>query len=322
MRILFANIGWMIHYQGNSTMDMITGGGSYKNDDKHEAYNFQNLNGFCYGYVQPVHWGTINLKKIDSTIADSDSSLNDVLVIWTARRPDVGKTCIVGWYKYATVYRNWQKKNARERRNYDYNIVAKFKDCTLLPVDDRYFEIPRARTKENEGFMGQSNVWFANKDIPSIINFKASVIEYVKSTTKQKEHKRKNTKIDLDAKKKVETSAVSIVTKYYEAKDYKVESVEKENLGWDLVAIKEKIKLHIEVKGLADESIAVRITQNEYSKMQSKDNSNYRLCIVTNALKVPILTTFIFDGKNWVCEEDSDIQLSFDEQIAAIAYVK
>ena len=49
MRILFANIGWMTHYRGNSATDKIVGGGSYRNDDKHEAYNFLPLNGKCYG---------------------------------------------------------------------------------------------------------------------------------------------------------------------------------------------------------------------------------------------------------------------------------
>lgn len=30
MRILFANIGWMIHYRGYNPKDQIDGGGSYK----------------------------------------------------------------------------------------------------------------------------------------------------------------------------------------------------------------------------------------------------------------------------------------------------
>ena len=38
MRILFANIGWMIHYRGYNPKDQIDGGGSYRNDDKHEVY--------------------------------------------------------------------------------------------------------------------------------------------------------------------------------------------------------------------------------------------------------------------------------------------
>ena len=40
MRVLFANIGWMIHYRGYNPKDQIDGGGSYRNDDKHEVYNF------------------------------------------------------------------------------------------------------------------------------------------------------------------------------------------------------------------------------------------------------------------------------------------
>lgn len=65
MRILFANIGWMIHYRGYNPKDQIDGGGSYRNDDKHKVYNFMPIDGNCYGYVQPVKWGAINLRRID-----------------------------------------------------------------------------------------------------------------------------------------------------------------------------------------------------------------------------------------------------------------
>ena len=53
-KILFANIGWMKRYRGHSNSDKIKGGGSYNPDDKHEAFNFQDVNGHCYGYVQPT----------------------------------------------------------------------------------------------------------------------------------------------------------------------------------------------------------------------------------------------------------------------------
>lgn len=33
-KILFANIGWMTHYKGNTKKDQIVGGGSWSNDDK------------------------------------------------------------------------------------------------------------------------------------------------------------------------------------------------------------------------------------------------------------------------------------------------
>ena len=61
-RILFANIGWMINYQGNTSTDHIKGAGSY-DADKHEVYNFKKVNGYYYGYVQPAI-DTINLRGV------------------------------------------------------------------------------------------------------------------------------------------------------------------------------------------------------------------------------------------------------------------
>ncbi len=58
-KILFANIGWMKRYHGHNNSDKIKGGGSYNPDDKHEAFNFQDVNGHCYGYVQPTKWSEI-----------------------------------------------------------------------------------------------------------------------------------------------------------------------------------------------------------------------------------------------------------------------
>ncbi len=53
MKILFWRIRWMLHYEGNSESDTIQGGGSHPNENKHEVYNFQNVNGHCYGHLQP-----------------------------------------------------------------------------------------------------------------------------------------------------------------------------------------------------------------------------------------------------------------------------
>ena len=320
-RILFANIGWMIHYQGQSVKDTISGGGSYRDDDKHEAFNFQNLHGVCYGYVQPVNWGHITPSRIDASVNNSADRIDDVLVLWTARRPDSGGTFIVGWYKHATVFRDFQESNAKERKEYTYNIIAKAENCTLLSVDDRTIEVPRTQ-KGQEGGMGQSNVWYADKNIPAIKLFRQQVKDYIQSMAKTHSKERKLFKINVEAKKLVEDTAVKIVTEIYKRRGYKVLSVEKENLGWDLEARKDKVILHIEVKGLANEEISVHITPNEYLKMQSKDNANYRLCIVTNALYKPVLSTFIYEGNRWICEEDCEMVLSFDEQVAAIAYVK
>ncbi|MBR3090221.1 MAG: DUF3883 domain-containing protein [Prevotella sp.] len=320
-RILFANIGWMIHYNGQSSNDTISGGGSYRDDDKHEAYNFMDLNGWCYGYVQPVGNGNIYLSRIDANIDKSKEKIEDVIVIWTARRPDVGGTYIIGWYKHATVYKTWQEINAVVRNNYAFNVKAKAKDCTLLPVDDRCFQIPRAK-KGVKGWIGQSNIWYADSNIIEVKRFRKKVIDYIVTESKQKKTRIKHFGVNVEVKKQVEKAAINIVRKAYEKKGFTVDSVEEENKGWDLEALKEKLMLRIEVKGLSGEEISVYLTQNEYDKMRDKNNANYRLCIVTKVLIDPEMYTFIYNGDKWVCEENSERSLCFDEQIAAIAYIE
>ena len=123
MRILFANIGWMVHYRGNNAKDQIKGGGSYRDDDKHEAFNFLSINGKCYGYVQPVRWGGINIERIEKGC--KDDKLSNVLVVWIATHPSAGGTYIVGWYKNANVFKSFQDSKNPQRNKYDYNIVAK-----------------------------------------------------------------------------------------------------------------------------------------------------------------------------------------------------
>lgn len=321
-KILFTNIGWMKRYRGHSNSDKIKGGGSYNPDDKHEAFNFQDADGHCYGYVQPTKWSEIKIERIDPSCLKSDDYLDDVLVVWTATNPIEGGTFIIGWYKHARVYRTFQyDAKLKERNGYDYNIEARSSDCTLLIEKERTRQVPRATNALNRGFMGQSNIWYADNETAEVTRFRQSVLDYIENYVCPQKHKAKP-KIDVDAKIAVEKAAVSAVTLSYMQQGYKVISVEDENKGWDLEATKGKSFLRIEVKGLAGSQISVHISKNEYSKMRSSDNADYRLCVVTNSLKSPEIWTFTYDNGIWVCEEDNEIELSFEVQIAAIAYVE
>ena len=323
MRVLFANIGWMTHYQGNSAKDMIVGGGSYRNEDKHEAYNFQNLKGKYYGYVQPVRFGKINLKRIDGGCKADQESLKDVLVVWIANRPQGSGTYVVGWYNHATVFADFQLSDRKERKEYTYNIVAKSSDGVLLPVDKRTFFVPRAKA-QGIGFLGQSNVWYADADEKKVRQFRDKVIGYIENYSADKKFVSKHAiQVNAEARKQVEEAAVDYVTKQYKAQGYKVESREKENLGWDLDAWQGKIKLKLEVKGLAQSTISVHITQNEHSEMMA-DKDNYRLCVVINAVKAPQLIVFLWDEsqKAWVSEDDTSIALTIDMKPSYIASVE
>lgn len=323
MRLLFANIGWMEHYEGNCDTDMIVGGGSYDNKDKHEAFNFQDLNGKCYGFVQTVRNSKIKLLRIDKDIADTEEKITDVLVVWVASYPNVNGSYIVGWYKNATVYADYQPSKHSARNKYNYNIMANKKDCYLLPFDSRTMNVPRATTN-GKGYLGQSNVWYADYEIKEIQDFRKEVTDYIYHFKAKKKFVSKSlVKIDSEARKQVEEEAIKFVTNQYQERGYKITSREKENIGWDLDAINGNIHLKLEVKGLASNTISVHITSNEYEKMM-KDKQNYRLCIVINAIKKPQMIVFIWDSSlnQWVSEDDPTIILSVDIKPSYIACVK
>lgn len=323
MRLLFANIGWMEHYNGNCNSDMIVGGGSYDDKDKHEAFNFQNLRGACYGYVQSVRGCKINLSRIDKAVSESEEQINNVLVVWVAKRPDSGGTYIVGWYNNATVYADYQTSNNSSRNQYSYNITAKKDDCVLLSVDSRIMNVPRAST-EGKGFLGQSNIWYADSKNASVQEFREIVLEYIKNyKSKKKTISKFQVAVDAKARKMVEEAAIRYVTKEYLNRGYSVTSREKDCVGWDLDAINGKITLKLEVKGLASNTISVHLTANERRKMDIH-KKHYRLCIVINAIKNPQLIVFIWDNllQKWVSEDDSSIALEISTIESYIASVE
>ncbi|MEE1241882.1 MAG: DUF3883 domain-containing protein [Bacteroidaceae bacterium] len=321
-KILFANIGWMKRYRGHSNSDKIRGGGSYNPDDKHEAFNFQDVDGHCYGYVQPTKWCKIKIERIDPSCLRVDDYLDDVLVVWTATNPIEGGTFIVGWYRHARVYRTFQNgSKLKERNGYGYNIEALSSDCTLLIEQERTMRVPRATNALNKGFMGQSNIWYADNETEKVVNFRKLVVDYINNYVKPKSRMPKPD-INVEAKIVVEKAAISAVTSYYKEQGYTIYSVESENKGWDLEAYKGKSMLRIEVKGLSGSDLSVHITKNEYSQMKSANNYNYRLCVVTNAVSSPRLWTFAYDNGIWICEQDYETELLFEEHIAAIAYIE
>lgn len=321
-KILFANIGWMKRYRGHSNSDIIRGGGSYNPDDKHEAFNFQDVDGHCYGYVQPTKWCKIKIERIDPSCLRVDDYLDDVLVVWTATNQIEGGTFIVGWYRHARVYRTFQNgSKLKERNGYGYNIEALSSDCTLLIEQERTMRVPRATNALNKGFMGQSNIWYADNETEKVVNFRKLVVDYINNYVKPKSRMPKPD-INVEAKIVVEKAAISAVTSYYKEQGYTIYSVESENKGWDLEAYKGKSMLRIEVKGLSGSDLSVHITKNEYLQMKSANNDNYRLCVVTNAVSSPRLWTFAYDNGIWICEQDYETELLFEEHIAAIAYIE
>ena len=314
----------MESYQGNRKSDQISGGGSYVAEEGmgHEVCNFQSYRGSVYGYVQPSRGhrsasaGTIKLENIvNSGSSVDDDFIKDVLVIWTAKRPE-GGTVVIGWYKNATVFREYQffksapalhSKNSLK----GYRISASSENAKLLPVDERTIQIPR-RTK---GSIGQSNVWYGDSDIglQKLLEVQTLV------QGKRKKHKIKHARsTDPEHNSKVEKAAITLVWKHYEDLGYDLVSVEKDNIGWDLEASQNKTKLRIEVKGLSGNIPSIGLSPNEY-KAWSEGHHFYRLAIVTTALTSPNLhiCRYSFEEEKWQVSSHDGASLDVVEKVAA-----
>jgi len=308
--ILFCNIAWMRNYQG-ARGDKPIGGGSYvkENGTGSEVHNFNPKDGVIKGFVQVKK--TINLQRLG---ADKKARLlEDVTVVWLASSPLRG-TFIVGWYLHATLCAG---KKTDPRFHYrQYNITAKSRNCYLLPIDRRTFEIPRGL-----GGVGESNVWYAeNKPV----RFFKDILSYIRSKGKIVKARRRIHPFaggwrnrDPLKRQKVEAKAIRAVYRHFTSLGYQVKSFEKDNLGWDLQAhLNERNFLRLEVKGLSGEFILTELTPNEYRNME-RHYDTYRICVVSKALRNPIISIFAYspDHDNW--EDDNGNVLDIQKIVSA-----
>ncbi|MCC2548496.1 DUF3883 domain-containing protein [Hymenobacter sp. BT175] len=322
-RLIFFNTGWMDSYAGNPrNLDPITGGGAHTKVEGWggEIFNFKPYRGKYYGYVRTTHGGDIRLERLGATKAAD--RIEGVTVVWTAPRPveEGGGSCIVGWYKNATLFRAEQQRPTNSRHLWNehlmgYYATAAASDVVLLPCDSRLFSVPRSKPKS----MGQSNVWYADDD--ANLDFVRQVVAYLANdgilTTPTTRKKTKSPRQpDLLKRLAVEQKAVETTWDYYQKLGYTLESVEAAKVGWDLTATNGKVKLKLEVKGLSGTSVVAELTANEFTNLLA-DKPNYRVCIVTNALIKPLLHIFSYSKTAgcWVSQEG--VELAFEEVTSA-----
>lgn len=163
-RVLFARIGWMHFYKGIMPGDERPVGGGKWNEEHvgGEVFNFRDVDGWLYGYVEPM--GSITTGRIAPELASRESAPG-TLVIFVARHPTGGQR-IVGWYNKALVLSEPVKRpRPTERRRaagsrgpgVSYNLKASAKRCVLLPIHKRTYDgIPAGA-----GGMGESNLCYA-----------------------------------------------------------------------------------------------------------------------------------------------------------------
>lgn len=299
MVLVLFNIGWMKYYKGQTRSDRISKGGKYVADHKTggEVKNFLPEGNFFYGYVRPPG-DKINLEKLGAE-AGADY-VDNVTVVFTATRPE-GRNVVVGWYRDAKVWRHGQRHNRRI-----YFARARRKNCTLLEVDERVLQVPRAGHPDGSFVMGQSNVRYveesdeAEEFIRQLRRYLEDPFMALDSPVGPDEVPRVS---DPDRRVQVEKAAIDSVIKHY--KEYTCKSVERENKGWDLEFTRGSVHLLVEVKGCSGHSAKVELTPNEYAAMRRK-KPHYRLVIVTNALAKPQLSIVSFNGSDGTWRDQNE----------------
>jgi hypothetical protein len=322
--MIFLRIGWMTRYEG-LTSDRIAGGGAFVKEHGygHEIFNFQKFEEKVYGHVQAPGSGYnqrggsgINLKRLGTDAYDE--SIPGVLAIWVATSPQ-GGIFIVGWYSNATVHRRWQEAPPESKRHYadeelGFYVTAASDQARLLPPDERLFPIPRGKCG-----MGQSNVWYVdNQDEHQQI--RTDVLNYIETSQVPRSSSGPGVgtprQTDPHLRQKVEKAAVKTTTAHYTELGYEVDSVESDNVGWDLNAVHGQRQLKLEVKGLSGSQLRIELTSNEYDKMKAHRES-YRVCVVTDALSSPKLSVFAFSQEMQQWEDQRGRILQIDEIMAA-----
>ena len=202
MKILFCKVSCMKYYKGASDKDQPYNGGKFvdENGYGHEEYNYlpilvkENIEGissekeYCFGFVETKttnqnRRNELHIEKIKGCeLLRREESVEDVLVVWCTTS-DLNETTVVGWYKHATVFRNYQPitidfdDGTSEERG--YNVIASSNDCVLLPSGERHRHIwsaPSVRRTRSYGF-GQSLIWYALEDAAK--NFTERLLENI-----------------------------------------------------------------------------------------------------------------------------------------------
>ncbi|MDX9805907.1 MAG: DUF3883 domain-containing protein [bacterium] len=323
-KMLFLRTAWMKNYNGITNLDKPQRGGKFieENGWGGEIYNFKPNKGKMHGYVRvgQMEDSKINITRIGA--AKNAKYVDDIDVIWLATHPK-GGVFIVGWYRNARVFSEAQHPKTDINRRYikeagggqiNYRVEAQESDCKLLPVDERVFKIEGKR---------RSSVWYADEKKHDKLC--KEVFDYIgKGILKKIDGKKKvKNPVDPERKSKIEKSAISEIRNYFMKLGYSVESVEKDNVGWDLEASIGKITLLLEVKGLSQAEINIQLTPNEYSKMK-RNRVQYRICVVTNALDKVKLKRHVFsyspDSGEW--EDESGKIMNIKPKTGAVGSCK
>lgn len=312
MALVIFNIGWMIYYERQAPSDRIVNGGRYVTENKKggEVENFRDIDGSCYGYVQPPgRYEKINLERLGG--APDAIHVDGVTIVFTAT-PRRGRRVVVGWYRNARVWRY-----RRDRGGTPYFAKARVEDCTRLELDRRGFHVPRANKAKGIWGMGRSNIRYvdhADESEEIVSELRGYVLDPSGIDLPPSRHARggRPRQPDPRLRTEVEKAAINHVIAHY--KGYEWVTVEDENKGWDLEFRRGELELLVEVKGRSGAIGRVELTPNEYAEMRRR-RGKYRLAIVTRALDDPQLSIVRYNESDRTWRDQDNWEVRLEERI-------
>ena len=179
--IIFARIADMKYYKGITDIDSPENGGSYVKDTgmAHECYNFdvvkdQEGNEFCLGFTMlmgssKIKDSQLHIEKIvGCELYKKEEVVEGVTVVWVSKSQRSKTMRVVGFYKNATVFREYQSADFDNGYVQAYNFVADKKDCVLLPYSERHsnsvWYVPASQKNGASFGFGRSNIWYAGSN--------------------------------------------------------------------------------------------------------------------------------------------------------------
>jgi hypothetical protein len=338
--IIVFHTAWMAKYNGDRA-SLSAGGFKFaiEHGYGHEMYNYRNVDGYLYGYVPPT--GELHFEK-HFNVPKNTEAIDAITIVWTAPHPEQRGRAVVGVWRNATVYRHDQEPSGTlaRRRNIDgeiagYRCAAAAKNCVLLPLDGRPIFVPSRQHRGGESWPGQQKVFYpkprssALKRLNEILRQidQQRTMGATRARRKNRTGERSGWQVEVEKRRRIEVAAIKAVGRYLEDTGFIVKSVEKENVGFDLIASRGDEILHIEVKGRSGSEVVADLSVNEfecltrYQRLQNPDK-HYRVAIVTDALVKPIIHEFVLvrgqtlGQKSW-CTLDGKWHLKFEERKTA-----
>lgn len=296
-KLLWVKFGWSDYYRGgliDGNFPFIQGG-----EQGHEAWNFLAQDDgtyYCYTPPQAKSGKPTNVDRFGWT------------VVCLAKKPRVKGIHIVGWYENAELTGEYNIRPSgfdagKSAPTDEFYYTIRSSSAWLVPPESRIIPFSHDSVRQGKySFLRGPNV----DTKPRKLEVETILVDRMERLKEVAIHNPTiitapdddNNSIDpissfgsAEHRKKVEIAAVETTTRELESRGYEVFSREKDNVGYDLKATRQKdgSSLYVEVKGTAGPSERFFMTANEHQFIETPE---WRIAMVTDALGKPKLSIY------------------------------